>query len=66
MIFLEFEKPLASLYEQLEKLKEIGEAGDIDVSSQISVFEEKISGGKKNEERPELMKMIHFIKNTIF
>ena len=23
MIFLEFEKPLASLYEQLEKLKEI-------------------------------------------
>jgi acetyl-CoA carboxylase carboxyl transferase subunit alpha len=30
MIFLEFEKPLASLYEQLEKLKEIGEAGDIE------------------------------------
>ena len=39
MIFLEFEKPLASLYAQLEKLKEIAEAGDIDVSSQISVFE---------------------------
>jgi acetyl-CoA carboxylase carboxyl transferase subunit alpha len=47
MIFLEFEKPLASLYEQLEKLKEIGEAGDIDVSSQISVFEEKISEKRK-------------------
>ena len=48
MIFLEFEKPLASLYEQLEKLKEIGEAGDIDVSSQISVFEERFpKNGKR-------------------
>ena len=30
----------------------------------IKVFEEKISGAKKNEERPELMKMIDFIKSN--
>jgi DNA invertase Pin-like site-specific DNA recombinase len=30
----------------------------------LGVFEEKISGGKKNEDRPELMKMIQFIKNN--
>jgi DNA invertase Pin-like site-specific DNA recombinase len=30
----------------------------------LGIFEEKISGGKKNEERPELMKMIQFIKNN--
>ncbi len=28
----------------------------------VGIFEEKISGGKKNEERTELMKMISFIK----
>ena len=30
----------------------------------VSTFEEKISGGKTNEERPELMKMINFIKKN--
>lgn len=30
----------------------------------LGVFEEKISGGKKNEERPQLMEMIQFIKNN--
>jgi DNA invertase Pin-like site-specific DNA recombinase len=30
----------------------------------VKVFEEKISGAKKNEERPELMKMIEFIKSN--
>lgn len=28
----------------------------------LNVFEEKISGGKANEERPQLMKMINFVK----
>jgi len=30
----------------------------------LNVFEEKISGGKLNEERPQLMKMIQFIKEN--
>ena len=30
----------------------------------LSVFEEKISGAKSNEERPQLMKMIDFIKEN--
>jgi DNA invertase Pin-like site-specific DNA recombinase len=30
----------------------------------LGVFEEKISGGKKNEERPQLTKMIQFVKNN--
>lgn len=30
----------------------------------VSIFEEKISGGKTNEERPELMKMINYIKSN--
>ena len=30
----------------------------------VAIFEEKISGGKTNEERPELMKMINFIKKN--
>jgi DNA invertase Pin-like site-specific DNA recombinase len=30
----------------------------------LNVFEEKISGGKSNEERPQLMKMIQFVKEN--
>lgn len=30
----------------------------------LDVFEEKISGGKLNEERPQLMKMVQFVKNN--
>lgn len=30
----------------------------------VSIFEEKISGGKTNEERPELMRMINYIKSN--
>lgn len=30
----------------------------------LGVFEEKISGGKSNEERPQLMKMIQFVKEN--
>ncbi len=42
MIFLEFEKPLESLHEQLEKFKQIDAEGDIDVSDKISEIEKKI------------------------
>ncbi|HHS95026.1 MAG TPA: acetyl-CoA carboxylase carboxyltransferase subunit alpha [Phaeodactylibacter sp.] len=42
MIFLDFEKPLESLYQQLEKLKQVGEAGDLDVSDMVKELENKI------------------------
>jgi len=47
MVFLEFEKPLESLYEQLEHLKEVGEKGDIDVSDKIKELENKIKSERK-------------------
>jgi DNA invertase Pin-like site-specific DNA recombinase len=46
---------------QTEELKEYSAKMRFDV---LCVFEEKISGGKKNEERPELMKMIDFVKSN--
>lgn len=46
---------------QTEELLEFSKNMKYDVSS---IFEEKISGGKTNEERPELMKMINFIKTN--
>ncbi len=47
MVFLEFEKPLESLYEQLEKIKQVGEVGDIDVSDKIAELEKKIKQERK-------------------
>ena len=47
MVFLEFEKPLESLYEQLENLKEVSEKGDIDVSDKIKELESKIKSQRK-------------------
>ena len=47
MVFLEFEKPLESLYEQLEKIQQVGEEGDIDVSDKIKELENKIKNVKK-------------------
>ena len=47
MVFLEFEKPLESLYEQLAKIKEVGQTGDIDVSDKIKQLETKIRSTRK-------------------
>lgn len=47
MVFLEFEKPLESLYEQLDNLREVGEKGDIDVSDKIKELENKIKSERK-------------------
>lgn len=47
MVFLEFEKPLEKLYEQLEKIKQVGEEGDIDVSQNIKELENKIKSETK-------------------
>ena len=33
MIFLDFEQPIADLYEELEKLREVGQKQGIDISA---------------------------------
>ncbi len=47
MVFLEFEKPLEMLYEQLEKMKEVGDQGSIDVTKMIKELESKIKEKRK-------------------
>lgn len=47
MVFLEFEKPLENLHEQLEKIKQVGENGDVDVSAAIKELESKLKSTKK-------------------
>lgn len=47
MVFLEFEQPLESLYEQLEQIKQIEAQGDVDVSATIRDLESKIVETKK-------------------
>jgi len=47
MVFLEFEKPLENLHEQLEKLKQVSEEGDIDLSTTIDELEKKLTAKKK-------------------
>ncbi len=47
MVFLEFEQPLEKLYEQLEKLEEIGKGGEVDVSEMIKTLETKIRNKRK-------------------
>jgi DNA invertase Pin-like site-specific DNA recombinase len=46
---------------QTEELKEYSQKMGFQV---IKTFEEKVSGGKNNEERPKLMEMINFIKEN--
>lgn len=45
--FMDFEKPLETLYEQLEKLKEVGEQGEVDVTVMVSELEQKIAAKKE-------------------
>ena len=47
MVFLDFEKPLENLYEQLEKIKQVGEEGEIDVSEMVKELENKIRNKRK-------------------
>lgn len=48
MNYLDFEKPIEELNEQLEKTKQIGAKGKVDVSKLISELETKIASAKKN------------------
>ncbi|MBK8702031.1 MAG: acetyl-CoA carboxylase carboxyltransferase subunit alpha [Saprospiraceae bacterium] len=47
MVFLEFEKPLELLYEQLDKIKEVSDGGVIDVTDKIKELEKKIQNTRK-------------------
>ncbi len=47
MVFLDFERPLEKLYQQLEKIKEIEEQGDVDVSATIKELDKKIKNQRK-------------------
>ena len=47
MVFLDFEKPLESLFEKLEKIKQVGEDGDIDVTEMVKEIETKIKNTQK-------------------
>lgn len=48
MVYLDFEQPIAELQEQLDKLKEIGKKGEVDINSSIKDLEGKI---KKTKEK---------------
>ncbi len=48
MTFMDFEKPLEALYEQLEKLREVGEKGEVDVTEMIHELESKIQQKRNN------------------
>ncbi len=47
MVFLDFEKPLETLYEQLEKIQQVGSEGDIDVTEMIKELETRIKNKRK-------------------
>jgi acetyl-CoA carboxylase carboxyl transferase subunit alpha len=47
MVYLDFEKPVEELNEQLEKLKKIGESGKVDMKSAIGELESKITETRK-------------------
>lgn len=47
MVFLEFEKPLEKLYEQLEKIQQVAAEGVIDVDDKIKELEARIAKEKK-------------------
>ena len=47
MIYLDFEKPIAELNEQLDKIKEVQNIGDVDVSKTIIDIEKQIASKTK-------------------
>jgi acetyl-CoA carboxylase carboxyl transferase subunit alpha len=47
MTFMDFEKPLEALYEQLDKLREVGEKGELDVTAMVKELEAKIDSKRK-------------------
>ncbi len=47
MTFMDFEKPLEALYEQLQKLRDVGEQGELDVTDMVRELEGKIETKRK-------------------
>lgn len=47
MVFLDFEKPLETLYEQLEKIQQVGAQGEVDVTATVKELEKKIQQTRK-------------------
>ena len=47
MVFLEFEKPLENLVSQLDKLRQVSEQGDIEMSDKVKELEAKIKKKQK-------------------
>ncbi|NJO86961.1 MAG: acetyl-CoA carboxylase carboxyltransferase subunit alpha [Lewinella sp.] len=47
MVFLDFEKPLERLYEQLEKVKQVAEEGVVDMNDTILELENRIKSTRK-------------------
>ncbi|MEM6772939.1 MAG: acetyl-CoA carboxylase carboxyl transferase subunit alpha, partial [Bacteroidota bacterium] len=47
MVFLEFERPLEKLYEQLEKVKQVAEDGVVDMTETIQELENRIKQTRK-------------------
>jgi acetyl-CoA carboxylase carboxyl transferase subunit alpha len=48
MQYLEFEKPLESLFQEIEKIKEVGEKTNVDVSSAVNELNKKIDKTRKS------------------
>jgi acetyl-CoA carboxylase carboxyl transferase subunit alpha len=48
MVYLDFEKPIEELSEQLDKLKKIGEGGKVNMASAVKELEDKISETRKS------------------
>ncbi|HMR42281.1 MAG TPA: acetyl-CoA carboxylase carboxyltransferase subunit alpha [Saprospiraceae bacterium] len=47
MVFLDFEKPLESLYEQLDKIRQVADEGELDMSETIKELENRIKAKRK-------------------
>ena len=47
MVFLEFEEPIENLYNQLEKIQQVAEEGEIDVEDKVKEIESKIKSKRK-------------------
>ena len=48
MVFLEFEKPLEKLYDQLEKVREVGQDGVVDMQATIEELEGRIKQTRRD------------------
>ena len=47
MVFLDFEQPLETLYDQLDKIQQVGAEGEVDVSATVKELESRIKQTRK-------------------